>query len=78
MEKIKGKNRNGVRAWLGLAHDTHEGTVHRYTQFMIDNARAHGYKLVRVGECLDDPEENWYRDPLTGDRPVEMPPRDML
>jgi len=32
---------------------------------------------VRVGECLDDPEENWYRDPLTGDRPVEMPPRDM-
>ncbi|KAI4685840.1 uncharacterized protein J4E88_003677 [Alternaria novae-zelandiae] len=77
MEKIKGKNRNGVRAWLGLAHDTHEGTVHRYTQFMIDNARAHGYKLVRVGECLDDPEENWYRDPLTGDRPVEMPPREM-
>lgn len=45
---------------------------------MIDNAREHGYKLVTVGECLDDPEENWYRDPLTGGRLRNLPPKGSL
>jgi len=35
---------------------------------MIDHARDQGFKLVRVGECLDDPEENWYRKRSTGGR----------
>jgi hypothetical protein len=73
LEHIQKKNRQNVRAWLALAHDTHERTVQDYTQFMIDNARKHGYQLVTVGECLGDPEENWYRDPLTGG-PLSNPP----
>lgn len=53
-------------AWLSLAHDTLEGSVHGYAQFTIDESRKQGYKLVTVGECLDDAKENWYRDPVTG------------
>ena len=33
---------------------------------MIDRSLEQGFDLVRLGECLDDPEENWYRDPVTG------------
>jgi hypothetical protein len=40
--------------------------VHGYAQYMIDQARAHGYQLVRLGECLGDPEANWYRNGTTG------------
>lgn len=70
------RNSLGIRAWLGLAHDTHQRTVHGYAQFMIDNAREHGFKLVRVGDCLNDPEENWYRDPLTGGALLDLPRKD--
>jgi hypothetical protein len=34
---------------------------------MIDMAHANGYKMVTVGQCLGDPEENWYRDATTGE-----------
>jgi hypothetical protein len=54
------------RSWLSLAHDIHEGTVHEYTQFTIDHAREQGFEPVTVGECLGDPEENWYRKVSTG------------
>lgn len=27
---------------------------------MIDEARKYGFKLVTLGECLNDPEANWY------------------
>ena len=53
-------------AWLALAHDIHDFTVHGFTQWMIDLAKSHGFKLVPVGECLGDPAANWYRDPVTG------------
>ncbi|RMZ67132.1 UDP-glucose 6-dehydrogenase [Pyrenophora seminiperda CCB06] len=52
-------DRLGVRAWLEIAHDTHQRTVHGFTQFMIDQAREYELKIVTVGECLNDPEENW-------------------
>ncbi|KAK3356422.1 hypothetical protein B0T25DRAFT_536720 [Lasiosphaeria hispida] len=54
--------------WISLAHDVQEFTVHELTQFMIDKARALGYDLVTVGDCLGDPSANWYRDPITGER----------
>ncbi|PZD32582.1 WecC, UDP-N-acetyl-D-mannosaminuronate dehydrogenase [Pyrenophora tritici-repentis] len=70
-------NRFGIRAWLGIAHDTHERTVHGFTQFMINQAREYGFKMVTVGECLNDPEENWYRDPVTGGAVRNLPPKDV-
>ncbi|KAH3915588.1 hypothetical protein HBI56_148090 [Parastagonospora nodorum] len=78
LEKIRGKNVQGIRAWMDLAHDTQELTVHRLTQFKIDKAKEHGYKLVTAGECLNDPEENWYRDPLTGGPVRNLPPKGSL
>ncbi|KAG4442840.1 hypothetical protein IFR05_001636 [Cadophora sp. M221] len=56
------------RSWLSLAHDLHKGTVHEFTQFTIDHALEQGFKPVRLGECLEDPEENWYRKRSTGGR----------
>jgi hypothetical protein len=74
MAKITSKgNRQGVRAWMGLAHDTHNQSVYRWTPFMIKNAKECGFKLVTAGECLNDPEENWYRNPLTGEAVRDLP-----
>jgi len=53
-------------------------TVQRLTQFNIDKAREHGYKLVTAGECLNDPEEYWYRDTLTGGPMHNLPPKGSL
>lgn len=52
--------------WLVLAHDVQPNTVNGFAQFMIDKARALGFEIVPAGECLGDPETNWYRDPKTG------------
>lgn len=49
-----------------LAHDIHERTVHELAEYMIDQALNAGYRLVTVGECMGDPEQNWYRDPRNG------------
>ncbi|KHN99770.1 Glycoside hydrolase/deacetylase, beta/alpha-barrel [Metarhizium album ARSEF 1941] len=48
-------------SYIVLAHDVHEQTVFNLTEFMVNLAKERGYKLVTVGECLGDPEENWYR-----------------
>ena len=45
-----------------LSHDIRDRTVHGFAQFMIDEARDAGFKLVTMG----DPSENWYRDAETG------------
>ncbi|KAL1875444.1 hypothetical protein Daus18300_003183 [Diaporthe australafricana] len=49
-----------------LAHDIHERTVHELAEYMIEQALSAGYRLVTVGECMGDPEQNWYRDPRDG------------
>lgn len=50
-----------------LAHDIKEKTAHELAEYMIEQADEHGYRLVTVGECLDDPPRNWYRSPSTGE-----------
>ncbi|KAF4968388.1 hypothetical protein FSARC_4185 [Fusarium sarcochroum] len=47
--------------YIVLAHDVHGQTVQNLTSYMIDTAQDRGYRLVTVGECLGDPQENWYR-----------------
>ncbi|GJC81131.1 Chitin deacetylase ARB_04768 [Colletotrichum liriopes] len=57
-----GVSTNAVaNSYIELSHDVHYQTVVNLTQFMIDTAKARGYRLVTVGECLNDPKENWYR-----------------
>jgi len=47
--------------WLSIAHDIHEQTVLTLTEYQINYDISKGYKHVRMGECLNDPEANWYR-----------------
>jgi peptidoglycan/xylan/chitin deacetylase (PgdA/CDA1 family) len=47
--------------YIVLAHDVHQQTVVTLTKYMIQTSRDRGYRLVTVGECLNDPPENWYR-----------------
>jgi peptidoglycan/xylan/chitin deacetylase (PgdA/CDA1 family) len=49
-------------SYIVLAHDVQQQTVTNLTAYMVREARARGYRLVTVGECLGDPKENWYRD----------------
>lgn len=56
----------GYDSKLVLAHDIHKRTVYEFAEWMIDTAKERGYRLVTVGECLDDPMDNWYRSPYTG------------
>ncbi|KAE8152894.1 glycoside hydrolase/deacetylase [Aspergillus avenaceus] len=49
------------KSWLVIAHDVHEQTVHNLTEHMMKTIASGGFKLVTVGDCLNDPPENWYR-----------------
>jgi peptidoglycan/xylan/chitin deacetylase (PgdA/CDA1 family) len=47
--------------FLVIGHDIHPQTALNLTGYMLDMITAKGYKGVTVGECLGDPEKNWYR-----------------
>lgn len=49
------------RPLLAIAHDVHAQTVYNLTAHILEQARNAGYRAVTVGECLDDPRDNWYR-----------------
>lgn len=59
----------GSDSYINLAHDIRYQTVASLTRFMVETARARGYQLVTVGECLGDPRENWYRGSGGGGSP---------
>ncbi|RBR24675.1 uncharacterized protein FIESC28_02608 [Fusarium coffeatum] len=44
-----------------LMHDVHKNTVENIVPRIIDAVLESGKKAVTVGECLGDPEVNWYR-----------------
>jgi hypothetical protein len=46
---------------LVIAHDVHEQTVYNLTNYMLHALYAADYHPVTLGECLGDPEYNWYR-----------------
>lgn len=47
--------------FLEISHDIHQQTAQNLTGFMLETLKKKGYKGVTVGECLGDPEANWYR-----------------
>jgi peptidoglycan/xylan/chitin deacetylase (PgdA/CDA1 family) len=47
--------------YLHISHDILFQTVHNLTVYLLPKLMAQGWKLVTVGECLNDPKENWYR-----------------
>ncbi|KAF4996696.1 hypothetical protein FGRMN_4354 [Fusarium graminum] len=44
-----------------LMHDVHQNTVDNILPLIISQTLQSGKRAVTVGECLGDPEANWYR-----------------
>lgn len=53
-------------SFIVLSHDIHNDTVQTLVPFMISNAKKYGYQFATVGECMNDPPQNWYRDATNG------------
>ncbi|KZM27787.1 chitin binding [Ascochyta rabiei] len=51
---------------LAIGHDIHELTALNLTVTMIETLQARGFKGVTMGECMNEPEANWYRDSTPG------------
>ncbi|KAH7559044.1 carbohydrate esterase family 4 protein [Bipolaris maydis] len=46
---------------LAIAHDIHQLTAESLTGYMLDYLYGKGLRAVTMGECMQDPKENWYR-----------------
>lgn len=51
----------GQGAYIVLNHDIKKWTAKSLTPYILKTIKSRGYKAVTVGECLNDPQENWYR-----------------
>ncbi|KAK1826954.1 hypothetical protein QBC39DRAFT_394045 [Podospora conica] len=47
--------------YLQIEHDIQTQVVYNLTDYILTSLYANGYQSVTVGECLGDPEANWYR-----------------
>jgi len=61
---------------LAIAHDIHEATALSLTGYMLEYLRSKGYRGVTMGECMGEPEANWYRTSAgeTGTTPTPTNP----
>jgi hypothetical protein len=47
---------------IAISHDIHYQTAYNLTNYMLDYLKFLNYSTsVTVGECMGDPQENWYR-----------------
>jgi hypothetical protein len=56
-----------LNKWLQIEHDPVFQSVYNLTGYMLESLFRNGFRSVTVGECLLDPEENWYRSASGGD-----------
>ncbi|PON23326.1 hypothetical protein TGAM01_v207853 [Trichoderma gamsii] len=63
VDKAFGNRDAETESYLHIEHDTVYETVSTLVSYTIDTLYHAGFTAVTVGECLDDPEENWYRWP---------------
>ncbi|KHN93929.1 chitin binding protein [Metarhizium album ARSEF 1941] len=59
-ESVEGKD-PGETKWLDIEHDIVYQSVYNMTEYMLKSLFRNGFKPATVGECLNDPKENWYR-----------------
>ncbi|CAF9907307.1 MAG: hypothetical protein GOMPHAMPRED_005074 [Gomphillus americanus] len=52
--------------YLSIQHDIDFQSVTNLSSYYFELIRAKGWTGVTVGQCLGDPETNWYRIPGTG------------
>ncbi|KAJ5148113.1 Glycoside hydrolase/deacetylase beta/alpha-barrel [Penicillium atrosanguineum] len=71
------KGNPATKSWLVIGHDAHEQTVHNLTEHMLKTIIRLGYRPVTVGDCLQDPRDNWYRidNRWPGHKNKKKPPR---
>jgi hypothetical protein len=50
-----------TQSFITLNHDNHQQTAYYLTDYMLQMVQSKGYRAVTVGECLGDPDANWYR-----------------
>ncbi|KAI2609155.1 carbohydrate esterase family 4 protein [Hypoxylon sp. NC1633] len=60
-------SKEGDGSYVVLCHDIREWTAKKLVPAMLRTIRERGYEAVTLGECLNDPEEFWYRDPEAGE-----------
>ncbi|KAM0433881.1 hypothetical protein ACHAPT_003824 [Fusarium lateritium] len=63
---VEGKDPETNR-WLHIDHDPVYQTVYNLTEHMLRSIQNNGFRAVTVGECLEDPKDNWYRKQDSGD-----------
>ncbi|KAL2271642.1 hypothetical protein VTJ83DRAFT_1013 [Remersonia thermophila] len=56
-------------SFLQIEHDIHYQVVHNLTDHILHSLYANGFRAVTVGECLGDPQSNWYRAGPSGSEP---------
>ncbi|MCJ1464811.1 chitin deacetylase [Pseudocyphellaria aurata] len=49
--------------YLSIQHDIVEQSVSNLSPYYFNLIKGKGWKGVTVGECLQDPQQNWYRTP---------------
>lgn len=59
-EALTSPNLDG-RPYLAIGHDIHAQTVYNLTEHILQRVHDAGYRAVTIGECLEDPRDNWYR-----------------
>ncbi|KAH3965203.1 hypothetical protein HBI56_196630 [Parastagonospora nodorum] len=70
----KGVDTAGVNGdALSISHDIHELTALNLTGYMLDYVYKAGWTAVTVGECMNEPVENWYRNSAPGVKPSASP-----
>ena len=53
----------GATDYLSIQHDIVQQSVTNLTSYYYGLIKAKGWKGVTAGECMNDPETNWYRAP---------------
>lgn len=74
-KSVEGKDPQKTK-WLDIEHDPVYQSVYNLTEHMLKSLFKNNFKPVTVGECLGDPEENWYRRVNRGrEEPVVKKPK---
>ncbi|WZH45937.1 Bifunctional xylanase deacetylase [Fusarium acuminatum] len=56
--------------WLHIEHDPVYQSVYNLTEYMLKSLTRNKFSAVTVGECLQDPKANWYRQRRSRPRPT--------
>jgi peptidoglycan/xylan/chitin deacetylase (PgdA/CDA1 family) len=64
-DNVEGRNPANTK-WLAIEHDPVYQSVYNLTGYMLESLFRNNFKAITVGECLQDPKENWYRRPSGG------------